>query len=774
MINGQGRDSNGALGDWERVPSEIGSPPRRSSGLNRKRPIDDENCARTRFPRRLATVVVAHNYEQGCANIQLDHPATADVHPDVALERHYTEPEFKFSSHDDLNSGVYGRNHPHIHDDSTPPQRNGAVNTSDVISRKSVNIKNVSTDDAHRGSTCLMPCSCRRCRFSSPRSPCLCFLCLEAKNRNEYVVDVSAETVIGQAPVIITKPSTTMASSINSVLDLYDRKTSNSNGNLSDKRESSSSHIRHRSGDYKDYKPFNALSPGANRQSLSAEERKVMLASVRFPMSQLSSVTASAVIPRVSAELMPRKPLVRPVFKPPASLTNIVPAKVVRLRSSEKPPGSPQFQPDDEIVLQPEDEVVSEESDDSDVDDGTVADVEKSNFRYVEYAKGNIGVKLLSLVARQTPLTSGLYHSMSFPRSRSKQVLPLPLGHGVDLLHQTTGFQLPFLMVQMHLAEKEIDMARKHPSSSFAPAPFFLLNQSVKLPSTILPEYMGGDEVLDCCCPVSLSPGCGSECINRLTHVECEPDECRLRELCTNQRFQRRQWANLSVEYMQEKGWGLRLQQDVFQGDFIIEYVGELIDTDTCKRRCHDDYNGEQHFYFLTLYSNIVIDATRKGNISRFTNHSCDPTCETQKWSVKGSPRVGIFARRDLPKGSEVTFDYNFERIGLAKTKCLCGSDNCRGYLGAARKSKKKGRRSEQLVAEDMTDASSVGSEPSAEDVDDQDIRVQELINNAKLPESFLSMVEQIGPRSTQPSLLLRNVIRVHACFPARLDYCPN
>lgn len=34
-------------------------------------------------------------------------------------------------------------------------------------------------------------------------------------------------------------------------------------------------------------------------------------------------------------------------------------------------------------------------------------------------------------------------------------------------------------------------------------------------------------------------------------------------------------------------------------------------------------------------------------------------------------------------QGTELTFDYQFERLGASKQKCLCGSGNCRGYLGA-------------------------------------------------------------------------------------------
>lgn len=35
----------------------------------------------------------------------------------------------------------------------------------------------------------------------------------------------------------------------------------------------------------------------------------------------------------------------------------------------------------------------------------------------------------------------------------------------------------------------------------------------------------------------------------------------------------------------------------------------------------------------MSLYHQIL-DATRKGNYSRYINHSCDPNCETQKVSI--------------------------------------------------------------------------------------------------------------------------------------------
>lgn len=63
-------------------------------------------------------------------------------------------------------------------------------------------------------------------------------------------------------------------------------------------------------------------------------------------------------------------------------------------------------------------------------------------------------------------------------------------------------------------------------------------------------------------------------------------------------------------------------------------------------------------------------------------NHSCDPNCETQKWVVNNQVRVGLFSNCDIPKGSELTFNYNLECRGDEKTKCLCNSKNCSGFIG--------------------------------------------------------------------------------------------
>ena len=103
-------------------------------------------------------------------------------------------------------------------------------------------------------------------------------------------------------------------------------------------------------------------------------------------------------------------------------------------------------------------------------------------------------------------------------------------------------------------------------------------------------------------------------------------------------------------------------------------------------RKAHETQT--QHFYMLTLDSRngLVIDAKEKSNHARFINHSCDPNCETQKWTVGHESRVGIFAKKDIKAGTELTFDYQLDSLGNGKKECLCGSRNCSGFIGVRSK----------------------------------------------------------------------------------------
>lgn len=149
-----------------------------------------------------------------------------------------------------------------------------------------------------------------------------------------------------------------------------------------------------------------------------------------------------------------------------------------------------------------------------------------------------------------------------------------------------------------------------------------------------------------------------------------------------NQRFQKSQYAKVMPFKTDHKGWGLKTLEPLIPQQFVFEYCGEVINNEMCRQRLESNPD-EDNFYFITLDRSECIDASNMGNLARFMNHSCEPNCQTQKWVVNGELRIGLFAKYDVPAGTELTFDYNFERFGSKKQKCYCGTATCRGYLGA-------------------------------------------------------------------------------------------
>lgn len=176
--------------------------------------------------------------------------------------------------------------------------------------------------------------------------------------------------------------------------------------------------------------------------------------------------------------------------------------------------------------------------------------------------------------------------------------------------------------------------------------------------------------------------GCGEDCLNRLLMIECG-SRCVVGDRCTNKRFQNCEYAKCEVFRTEKKGFGLRANVDLFAGEFIMEYVGEVVDPKDFRRRAKEySKDKNRHYYFMALKSDQIIDATMKGNVSRFINHSCDPNSETQKWTVNGELRIGFFNKKFIAAGDEITFDYHFQRYGKEAQKCFCEAPNCRGWIG--------------------------------------------------------------------------------------------
>ncbi|KAF7420904.1 histone methyltransferase set2 [Pleurotus ostreatus] len=181
----------------------------------------------------------------------------------------------------------------------------------------------------------------------------------------------------------------------------------------------------------------------------------------------------------------------------------------------------------------------------------------------------------------------------------------------------------------------------------------------------------------------STACGHGSDCINRLTQVECLEDDCRCGSYCQNQRFQRKEYASIEIVQTEKKGFGLRAEEDIPKDGFIYEYVGDVVNSPSFKKRMRDYASeGLKHFYFMMLQKDEFIDATKRGGIGRFANHSCSPNCYVAKWTVGSYVRMGIFASRDIKQHEELTFNYNVDRYGHEAQTCYCGEPNCVGYIG--------------------------------------------------------------------------------------------
>ncbi|CAA7400289.1 unnamed protein product [Spirodela intermedia] len=195
------------------------------------------------------------------------------------------------------------------------------------------------------------------------------------------------------------------------------------------------------------------------------------------------------------------------------------------------------------------------------------------------------------------------------------------------------------------------------------------------------------EDIVVCVCQFDANDpdsACGERCLNVLTSTECTPGYCPCGVYCKNQKFQKCEYPILRLFKTEDRGWGLLAAQNIEAGQFVIEYCGEVISWKEAEQRSQlYESKGLRDAYIISLNGNESIDATRKGSLARFINHSCQPNCETRKWTVSGEIRVGIFAKQDIPAGTELSYDYNFEWYGGAKVRCLCGAPSCSGFLGA-------------------------------------------------------------------------------------------
>ncbi|KAI8877244.1 hypothetical protein K501DRAFT_260728 [Backusella circina FSU 941] len=272
---------------------------------------------------------------------------------------------------------------------------------------------------------------------------------------------------------------------------------------------------------------------------------------------------------------------------------------------------------------------------------------------------------------------------------------------------------------------------------------------------------------------------CGDDnlCINRMMFMECIVEDCPCGRLCRNRRFQLGQYARVDVILTEKKGFGLRALEDLPTNTFIMEYIGEVIpQTEFIRRTREYDAEGYTHYYFMTLKNDEIIDATKRGCLARFINHSCNPNCVTQKWVIGKKMRIGIFTSRFVAAGEELTFDYKFERYGATAQKCYCGEPNCKGFIGASDEKVNHNSNSHRLKNiiintydedEDESDPSDE-DDPTPEEEEEMDVLSTAVRRHQPLedPQQVRSFVKRMLNSVGKPRLVNKLLMRLKATNP--------
>ncbi|KAJ3323641.1 Histone-Lysine N-Methyltransferase ash1l [Blyttiomyces sp. JEL0837] len=321
---------------------------------------------------------------------------------------------------------------------------------------------------------------------------------------------------------------------------------------------------------------------------------------------------------------------------------------------------------------------------------------------------------------------------------------PFPIYYGATLLETEEDFELPFDLVkfaELRASGNWTPMEVAEPKGKGG-------RNFTKIQKNIFVDRKPRKpkEIAICHCKVIEGPeptGCGEGCLNRCMFIECQDGWCPCGDACTNQAFQKNNdIAGIEVFWTNGRGYGLRTTKELPASSLVIEYRGEIISSETCIERMNTIYAELENFYFLNYDNGEVIDACRKGTEARFVNHSCEPNCHIEKWSVDGEFRVGLFASKPIPAGTELTYDYRFEAFGPMQ-RCLCGSENCRGFIGVNKKPEAKKQE------EEPTPKKHVKKKPQkiskqisiAEDLQDEDIenifkfKIQDLQSREADPE---------------------------------------
>lgn len=194
---------------------------------------------------------------------------------------------------------------------------------------------------------------------------------------------------------------------------------------------------------------------------------------------------------------------------------------------------------------------------------------------------------------------------------------------------------------------------------------------------------------------------------------ECNAN-CNCGPVCKSRVVQKGRRVPLTIFKTPNRGWGVKCNEPLIQGEFIDTYLGEVItNAETDRREAAGPADKASYLYSLDKFEDdeggpgpdecLVVDGQHLGGPTRFINHSCEPNIRQFTVSYnKHDLRIydlAFFAIENILAGTELTFDYmdkddmeeddavkmreqlESDPAHQGKPRCGCGAKKCRGFL---------------------------------------------------------------------------------------------
>ncbi|XP_050428289.1 histone-lysine N-methyltransferase Su(var)3-9-like isoform X1 [Adelges cooleyi] len=196
-------------------------------------------------------------------------------------------------------------------------------------------------------------------------------------------------------------------------------------------------------------------------------------------------------------------------------------------------------------------------------------------------------------------------------------------------------------------------------------------------------EMSGYSSVYNSFKSITISPGCPV--------FECNK-KCKCSSNCYNRVVQLGSKVDVCIFKTKKCGWAVKANQNINKGQFVAEYIGEIITVEESEMRIENGSSSSDYMWNLDFDDpqnfKYIIDGSNYSNFTCFINHSCDANLGLYAVWIdcldRNLPRLALFANRSINIGEQLTTDY-FARVDedLLKSsgvKCKCDSKDCKSY----------------------------------------------------------------------------------------------